>query len=101
MLPVGESLYEEDELTDQPVRVLVAEMVREKILRVTGEELPYVTAVVTERYEEVSEGLARIYCAIYVERPSQKRIVIGKGGERLKEIGTAARQDIERLLGHK
>ncbi|HLM58423.1 MAG TPA: GTPase Era [Pyrinomonadaceae bacterium] len=99
-LPEGEPIFEEDELTDQPVRVIVAEMVREKILRVTGEELPYVTAVVTERYEEVSEGLARIYCAIYVERPSQKRIIIGKGGERLKEIGTAARQDIERLVGH-
>ena len=99
-LPEGEPIFEEDELTDQPMRVIVAEMVREKILRVTGEELPYVTAVVTERYEEVSEGLARIYCAIYVERPSQKRIIIGKGGERLKEIGTAARQDIERLVGH-
>jgi GTP-binding protein Era len=100
-LPEGEPIFGEDELTDQPMRVIVAEMVREKILKVTGEELPYVTAVVTERYEEVSEGLARIYCAIYVERESQKRIVIGKGGARLKEVGTEARRDVERLLGHK
>lgn len=100
-LPEGEPIFEEDELTDQPMRVIVAEMVREKILQVTGEEIPYVTAVVTERYEEVSEELARIYCAIYVERESQKRIVIGKGGARLKEIGTEARKDVERLLGHK
>ena len=100
-LPEGEPLFEEDELTDQPMRVLVAEMVREKILRVTGEEIPYVTAVVTERYEEVSAGLTRIYCAVYVERPSQKSIVIGRGGARLKEIGTEARRDIERLVGHR
>ena len=100
-LPEGEPIFEEDELTDQPMRVIVAEMVREKILKVTGEELPYVTAVVTERYEEVSEDLARIYCAIYVERESQKRIIIGKGGARLKEVGTEARRDVERLVGHK
>lgn len=100
-LPEGAPIFEEDELTDQPMRALVAEMVREKILHVTGEEIPYVTAVVTERYEEASEGLTRIFCAVYVERPSQKRIVIGKGGARLKEIGTEARRDIERLLGHK
>jgi GTPase len=100
-LPEGEPIFGEDELTDQPMRVLVAEMVREKILQVTGEEIPYVTAVVTERYEEASDELARVYCAIYVERESQKRIVIGRGGARLKEIGTAARRDVERLLGHK
>ena len=98
-LPEGEAIFEEDELTDQPVRVIVAELVREKILQVTGEEIPYVTAVVTERYEEVSEELARIYCAIYVERPTQKKIIIGRGGERLREIGTRARRDIERLVG--
>ncbi len=100
-LPEGEAIFGEDELTDQPVRVIVAEMVREKILQVTGEELPYVTAVVTERYEEVSDKMARIFCAIYVERASQKSIIIGKGGERLKQIGTRARQDIERLIGHR
>lgn len=100
-LPEGDPLFSEDELTDQPMRALAAELVREKILHVTGEEIPYVTAVVTERYEEAGPELARIYCAIYVERASQKRIIIGKGGERLKEIGTRARQDIERLLGHR
>jgi GTP-binding protein Era len=100
-LPEGEPLFEEDELTDQPMRTLVAEMVREKILHVTGEEIPYVTAVVTERYEEVSDEMARIYCAVYVERESQKSIIIGKGGARLKKVGTEARRDIERLLGHK
>ncbi|HEY0174594.1 MAG TPA: GTPase Era [Pyrinomonadaceae bacterium] len=100
-LPEGEPIFEEDELTDQPMRTLVAEMVREKILHVTGEEIPYVTAVVTERYEEVSEEFARIYCAVYVERSSQKSIIIGKGGARLKQIGTEARRDIEHLVGHK
>ncbi|MET0625082.1 MAG: GTPase Era [Pyrinomonadaceae bacterium] len=100
-LPEGEPIFDEDELTDQPMRTLVAEMVREKILHVTGEEIPYVTAVVTERYEEVSEEFARIYCAVYVERASQKSIIIGKGGARLKQIGTEARRDIEHLVGHK
>jgi GTPase len=100
-LPAGEPVFGEDELTDQPMRSLVAEMVREKILHVTGEEIPYVTAVVTERYEEVSEELARIFCAVYVERSSQKSIIIGKGGARLKQIGTEARRDIERLVGHR
>jgi GTP-binding protein Era len=100
-LPEGAPIFEEDELTDQPMRLIVAEMVREKILKVTGEEIPYVTAVVTERYEEVSDELARIYCAVYVERESQKRIIIGRGGARLKEIGTEARRDVERLVGHK
>ncbi|MFL6332960.1 MAG: GTPase Era [Pyrinomonadaceae bacterium] len=100
-LPEGEPIFGEDELTDQPMRALVAEMVREKILHVTGEEIPYVTAVVTERYEEVSEELTRVYCAVYVERDTQKSIIIGKGGARLKKVGTEARRDIERLLGHK
>jgi GTP-binding protein Era len=97
-LPEGEPLYPEDELTDQPERVIVAELVREKILQVTGEEIPYVTAVVVERWEE-TEGTTRISCLIYVERMSHRAIVIGRGGARLKEIGTAARADIEKLLG--
>lgn len=96
-LPGGELLYPEDEMTDQPERVLAAELVREKILNVTGEELPYVTAVVTERWEEAG-GLIKIYCVVYVERASHRAIIIGKGGDRLKQIGTAARADIERLL---
>ncbi|MEK6321573.1 MAG: GTPase Era [Acidobacteriota bacterium] len=97
-LPEGPLLYPEDEMTDQPERVLAAELVREKILQVTGQELPYVTAVVTERWEE-AEGITRIHCLIYVERPSHRAIVIGKAGGRLKDIGTAARGDIEKLLG--
>jgi len=99
LLP-GEPLFSADELTDQSMRALASEIVRENILAVTGEELPYVTAVVTERFEEAREDLTRIYCAIYVEKDSQKRIVIGRGGARLKEIGSKARRDIERLLGH-
>ncbi|CDM66352.1 GTPase Era [Pyrinomonas methylaliphatogenes] len=99
-LPEGPPIFDADELTDQPLRMIVAEMVREKILELTGEELPYVTAVVTEKFEE-GDRLARIHCAIFVERPSQKAIIIGKGGRRLKEIGTRARLDIERLLGKK
>jgi GTP-binding protein Era len=97
-LPDGPPLYPEDELTDQPERVLAAELVREKILHVTGEELPYVTAVVTERWEEGGD-ITTIHCLIYVERPSHRAIIIGKAGARLKEIGTAARADIEKLLG--
>ena len=99
-LPTGPLLYPEDEMTDQPERVLAAEMVREKILQATGDELPYVTAVFTERWEE-TEGQTKIHCLIYVERTSHRAIVIGKGGARLKEIGTAARADIEKLLGRR
>ncbi len=100
-LPEREPIFDEDDLTDQPIRVLVAEMVREKILETTGEEIPYVTAVVTERYDETDPDRTLIYCAIYVERDSQKAIIIGKGGVKLKKIGTEARIDIENLLGKK
>jgi len=100
-LPEGEPIFSEDELTDQSLRVLVAEIVREKVLQVTGDEIPYVTAVVTERFEEVREDFARINCVIVVERQSQKKIVIGRGASRLKEIGIRARRDIEELLGHR
>ena len=97
-LPEAPPLYPEDEMTDQPERVLAAELVREKILELTGEELPYVTAVVTERWEN-AQDITRIHCLIYVERPSHRAIVIGRSGTRLKQIGTAARADIEQLLG--
>lgn len=100
-LPVGEPIFGEDELTDQSMRTIVAEMVREKILQTTGEELPYVTAVVTEKYDESEPNLTRIYCAIFVERSSQKSIIIGKQGAKIKKIGTEARADIEKLLGKK
>ena len=100
-LPPGDRLFDEDELTDQSMRSLAAEIVREKILRTTGEEIPYVTAVVTEKWEDVRDDFTRIHCAIFVERPTQKKIVIGKGASRLKEIGIQARQEIERMLGHR
>ena len=100
-LPQGEPIFGEDEMTDQSMRTIASEMVREKILASTGEEIPYVTAVVTEKYDEGEEGVTRIYCAIYVERPSQKAIVIGKGGAKLKKIGTEARVELENLLGTK
>ena len=100
-LPEGEPIFGEDELTDQSVRVLVSEMVREKILETTGEEIPYVTAVVTEKFDESNPNVPKIFCAIYVERASQKKIIIGKGGARIKDVGIKARRDIEHLLGKK
>lgn len=100
-LPEGEPIFAQDELTDQPLRVLVAEMVREQILATTGEEIPYVTAVVTEKYDESDPSVTKIHCAIYVERDSQKGIIIGKGGIKLKKIGTEARVDIEKILNKK
>ncbi|HEY0428400.1 MAG TPA: GTPase Era [Pyrinomonadaceae bacterium] len=100
-LPEGEPIFEADELTDQSVRTIVAEMVREKILESTGEEIPYVTAVVTERFDESNPQVPKIFCAIYVERASQKKIIIGKGGARIKDVGIKARKDIEKLIGKK
>ncbi|HYY42963.1 MAG TPA: GTPase Era, partial [Pyrinomonadaceae bacterium] len=96
-LPEGEPVFAADELTDQPMRAIVAEIVREKILQSTGEEIPYVTAVVTEQFDEARADLTRINCAIYVERTSQKKIIVGRAGERIKDVGTRARRDIERL----
>ncbi len=98
-LPVGPPVFGEDEMTDQSMRSIAAEMVREKILATTGEEIPYVTAVVTEVFDESDPKTVKIFCAIYVERSSQKKIIIGKMGARIKDIGTKARIDIERLLG--
>jgi GTP-binding protein Era len=98
-LPEGEQLYPDDFLTDQPVRTLVAEMVREQVLRLTHAELPFSTAVMIDQFEEVNDGkLLRIYCTIFVERDSQKPIVIGHGGALIKQIGTTARQEIERFF---
>lgn len=98
-LPEGEKIFGEDEMTDQSLRTIAAEMVREKILASTGEEIPYVTAVVPELWDESDPNVTRIFCAIYVERPSQKKIVIGKQGARIRDIGTRARVDIENLIG--
>jgi GTPase len=100
-LPEGEPIFAADELTDQSMRSLVSEIVREQVLHVTGDEIPYVTAVVTEGFEEVRDDFTRINCVIVVERGSQKKIIIGKGASRLKEIGIRARREIENLLGHR
>jgi GTP-binding protein Era len=95
-LPEGEPLYPDDYLTDQPERTLVAEIVREKLLHHTRDELPYTTAVIVERFEEPdATGLMKLYCAILVEHESQKPIVIGKQGSMIKRIGTEARLELE------
>ncbi len=99
-LPEGEPLYPDDFLTDQPERVLAAETVREKVLRHTHAELPFTTAVIVDRFDDETEpGLLRLYCSILVERSSQKPIVIGHGGALVRQIGTEARQDLERFFG--
>jgi GTP-binding protein Era len=97
-LPPGERLYPEEFLTDQPERFLVAEMVREAILKLTREEIPYITAVLIDSFEE-GESLVKIHASILVERESQKAILIGRGGGMLKAVGTAARHEIEAFLG--
>ena len=108
LLPEGPRYFPQDQVTDQPERFMVAELIREKILLLTGEEVPYAAAVVVERWEEpasLKKGrdgklpVTKIAAAIFVERTGQKAIVIGKGGEMLKRIGTTARKDIESLLG--
>ncbi len=99
-LPEGPRYFPQDQMTDQPARFIAAEIVREKVLLKTGKELPYATAVIMDRYEEL-ERLVRIAVTIYCERNGQKAILIGKGGSKLKEMGTEARKDLERLLGKK
>ena len=101
-LPEGEPLYPDDYLTDQPERLLVAEAVREKLLRYTHAELPFATAVVVDRFEEPDyTGIIRVYCSILVDRNSQKAIVIGQRGSLIKQIGMEARQDLERFFAAK
>jgi GTP-binding protein Era len=102
-LPPGEPLYDPDLLTVHPDRFLAAERIREKVLANTRDELPYTTAVVLDAWEE--EGgdrpLARIYASILVERPGQKKILVGRQGQMIKKIGTAARLDLEEMLGRR
>jgi GTPase len=99
-LPEGEPGYPDDYLTDQPERTLVAETVREKVLQHTRDELPFSTAVVVDEFdEEDRERLLRLFCTIFVETESQKPIVIGRGGEMIKKIGTEARHDLESFFG--
>lgn len=114
VLPNGERYYPKEQYTDQPMRFMVAELIRERILVETGEEVPYAAAVVIEQFEEPAQDsrprkknppeparlpLTRIAAAIYCERDGQKAILIGKGGVKLKAIGTGARKQIESLLG--
>jgi GTP-binding protein Era len=104
-LPEGEARYPDDYLTDQPERFFASEIVREKLLQFTHTEIPFSSAVIVERFEEPAAGADRktailsLYCSIIVERESQKPIVIGKGGDMIKRIGSAARQELERFFG--
>ena len=99
-LPEGERRFPQDEYTDQPERFLASELVREKLLNHTREEVPYAVAVLLDHWQE-SEKLIRIRATIYVERDGQKGIIIGKGGATLKAIGTEARKELESILGIK
>ncbi len=96
-LPAGEHLFETDALTDRPVRFLVAELIREKIFRLVGDELPYGCTVVIEQWEENESG-ARIAACVVIERESHRPILLGAGGQHMKRIATEARQDIVKLL---
>ena len=98
----GPNFYPEDAVTDQPERIVMSELIREKILRLTEEEVPHSVAVVIEHMErDESDDKLIVHAAIYTERQSQKAIIIGKQGQMIKRIGTAARRDIEELLGEK
>ncbi len=98
-LPEGDPLYPEDYLTDQPERFFVAELIREQVLQQTHDELPFSTAVVVDKLEEPdAKGLMRLFCTILVDRESQKPILVGKGGSRIKEIGTAARKELQQFF---
>jgi GTP-binding protein Era len=97
-LPEGPRYFPSDQLTDQPERFLIAELIREQIFTQTEQEVPYQTAVLVERMEDTDHGILHVEATIYVERDSQKGIVIGKRGSRLKHIGQVARQEIERRL---
>jgi GTPase len=94
-LPEGDPLYPPDHLTDQTERFFVSEIVREQVLEFTHDELPFSTAVVVDRFDESDDSLLKLYCTILVERESQKAIVVGKGGDMIKQIGTAARIGLE------
>ena len=101
-LPEGDAIYPEDYLTDQPERFFVAELVREQVLQQTRDELPFSTAVVVDKFEEPdAKGLMKFYCTILVERETQKPILVGRAGARIKAIGTAARKELEAFFDAK
>jgi GTPase len=99
-LPHGPPMFDADEVTTASERFLAAELIREKLFRLLGDELPYATAVEIERFENL-DTLRRIHASIVVDKPGQKAIVIGKGGEKLKAVGTQARKDMEQLFDSK
>jgi GTP-binding protein Era len=101
LLPEGDAIHGEEFLTDQTERTLAAEMIREKVLIHTRDELPYTTAVVIDQWQEPpgEGGLTRIFASILVDRESQRPIVVGSGGEMIKRIGSEARQDLEIMIG--
>ena len=99
-MPEGPMFYPPDQISDQQERAITAEIIREKLIALTEEELPYSTAVVIDRFEE-EDKLYRIYATIYVERESQRSIVIGKGGQKLKEVGTTARRELESFFNRR
>jgi GTPase len=101
LCPESEHRFEEDELTDRPTRFFAAEYVREQVLHAASEEVPHATAVTIDSFEETSADLVKIAATLHVERPGQKKILIGKGGEKLKVIGTHARKRIEELCGQR
>jgi GTP-binding protein Era len=99
-LPIGPPYFKQDTLTDLPERFIAAEMIREKVFRLTGQEIPYSTAVTVDSFtEEKKGGLVKIHATIHLERDSQKAIIIGKKGNKLKKIGEKSRKEIERMLG--
>ena len=100
-LPEGEPLFPEDQISDQNERFVVREIIAEKLYHYTGEEIPYSTSVVVEEFKDRNEQLTDIEATIFVERDSQKKIVIGQQGQKIKQIGQAARIDIERFIGKK
>ncbi len=101
LLPENEYVYPDDQVTDRSMRFLASEIIREKLIRELGQELPYTSTVDIEKYIEDDDGLVRIHATIYVESTGQKAIIIGKKGARLKSIGTAARQDISKMIDAK
>ena len=100
LLPENEHIYADDQVTDRSMRFLASEIIREKLIRELGQELPYTSAVVIDKYEEDTD-IVRIHATIFVESVGQKSIIIGKKGARLKSIGTNARKDISKMVGSK
>jgi len=99
-LPEGEAFFPEEQITDQPERFLASEIIREKAIALTYHEVPHALAVFIDRFEETPK-LLRIHATLQVERDSKKKILIGHKGEMLKKVGTAARKELEKLLGRK